>query len=69
MYNIEKKEVKEMTLSTYEVKFRVDGKTTSSIYVEAKDPGAANRVALGKIQGQAGYVGRRISILTVRKIG
>ena len=55
-------------MKKFEVRFRVDGKDGGAIIVEAKDPGMARKVALGELQGRAGYAGKRISISGAREI-
>ena len=55
-------------MKQYEVRFRVDGRPGGSVIVEAKDSGQAKRIALGQIEGQPGYAGKRISIYSVMEI-
>ena len=55
-------------MKTYNVRYSVDGKNGFSIIVSAPNSSSARHVALGEIQGQAGYVGRRISITGITEI-
>ncbi len=52
-------------MKKFEVKYSVDGRYGYSIIVTAKDYNQARRIALGEIQGMAGYVGKRIHIINV----
>lgn len=49
-------------MKNYEVRFSVNGKSGGSIIVTAPNAEAARRVALGELQGQAGYIGKKITI-------
>ena len=55
-------------MKTYNVRYSVDGKGGFSVIVSAPNSGSARQVAMGEIQGQAGYVGRRITITAVSEI-
>jgi len=56
-----------MNIYTYSVRYSVDRKPGYEVTVEAKDSLSAKRIALAEIQGQAGYIGKRISITGVSK--
>lgn len=55
-------------MKKFEVKFRVDGKSGGSVIVEAPNGMTARSVALAKIQGEYGYVGKKIMVTSVREI-
>lgn len=55
-----------MKMKKYEVRFSVDGKPCGSIPVEASSTGEAHRLALGELQGRAGYGDKKIKILGSR---
>lgn len=55
-------------MKTYEVIFKIDGKSGSSITINAPNSMVARRMAMGQLQGMAGYVGKRISISVVREL-
>lgn len=55
-------------MNTYRVKFSVDGRAAGELYVEARDSFSAKRVALGELQGRAGYYGKRINVTSVLKV-
>ncbi|MCI8404740.1 MAG: hypothetical protein HFE49_07530 [Clostridia bacterium] len=49
-------------MKTFEVKYSVDGKSGFSTIVSAPNSATARKVALGKVQGQAGYIGKKVRI-------
>ena len=55
-------------MNTYRIKFSIDGRPGGEIYVDARDSFSAKRVALGELQGRAGYYGKRISVTSVLKV-
>ena len=54
-------------MKTYNVKYSVDGRSGFSIIVSPSSS-SARQIALGEIQGQAGYMGRRISITGIFEV-
>ena len=55
-------------MKTFEIRFNVDGKSGGSIIIEAADSIQARRLALGQIQGQAGYYDKKITITAIKEI-
>ena len=55
-------------MKTYNVKYSVDGRSGFSIIVSAPSSSSARQIALGEIQGQAGCMGRRISITGIFEV-
>lgn len=55
-------------MKEYEVKYNVDGKGGYATIVSAPSSGDARKVALGKLQGQAGYRDKKISVVGYKEI-
>ena len=49
-------------MKEYKVNYKVDGKGSYATIVSAPNSSDARKVAMGKIQGQAGYKNKRISV-------
>ena len=49
-------------MKEYKVNYKVDGKGSYATIVSAPNSSDARKVAMGKIQGQAGYKDKRISV-------
>lgn len=49
-------------MNKYLVRFSVDGRSGGEIIVEAPENGTAKRIALGDLQGRAGYENKKIRI-------
>lgn len=55
-------------MKNYSVKFTVNGKAGFCIMVSAPNSNMAKQVAMGEIQGQAGYAGKRIVVTSISEI-
>lgn len=55
-------------MKTFEVRYTVDGRTGYSVIVSAPNSNSARQVAMGKIQGEAGFIGKKIRISSVHEI-
>ena len=55
-------------MKNFEVKYSVDGKSGFSIIVSAPNSNTAKKVALGEIEGHAGYIGKKVRVSAVIEI-
>ena len=55
-------------MKEYQVRYSVDGMGGYTIIVSAPNSYIARSVAMGEIEGQAGYMGKRIRINSVQEI-